>query len=229
MRRRKFIQSLAVAPVVPALAQQTAAPGPPAPQSAAPAGPAGAFRGGQAVPTLETLTSSDLVALPAAPTFFSALQFATLRKLGSLLSSPRRPPRRPRNRCARVSRWADQRLSRRPPEALSRRPRRPQCARQETVRQILRRARYRPGRRHPPSAHDRHSLGRRYAQRSRASLHRAGPPRLSHRGSKLPRMGFRQCFLRTPRTRLRRRRRPLLATHRSGERLIPWPQKNTMS
>jgi hypothetical protein len=85
MRRRKFIQSLAVAPVVPALAQQTAAPGPPAPQSAA---PAGAFRGGQAVPTLETLTSADLVAQPAAPTFFSAVQFATLRKLGSLLSPP---------------------------------------------------------------------------------------------------------------------------------------------
>ncbi len=87
MKRRKFIQSLAVAPAVPVIAQQTAAPGRPAPQSGAPAGPAGPFRGGQAVPTLETIVP-DLAAQPAAPTFFTPVQFANLRKLGSLLSPP---------------------------------------------------------------------------------------------------------------------------------------------
>jgi hypothetical protein len=87
MRRRKFIQSLVVAPAVPAIAQQTAAPAPAVPQGSVPIGLGGAFRGGQPIAALAT-TTADVVAQPAAPTFFSTVQFANLRKLGGLLVPP---------------------------------------------------------------------------------------------------------------------------------------------
>jgi len=96
MKRRRFLQAIAAAPAAaaPLAAQQTAqrapAPGNP-PAGAAPpgAGPGrgGGFRGGQEVRLLET-TEVDLTADAAAPTFFTADQFAALQALGKLLQPP---------------------------------------------------------------------------------------------------------------------------------------------
>jgi len=89
MRRRRFIQSLVVAPAVPGVAQQAATQAAPQAQTAPPgaAGRGGVFRGGQGTPALETV-AADTVAPPVAPSFFTAGQFAALGKLGGLLMPP---------------------------------------------------------------------------------------------------------------------------------------------
>lgn len=87
MKRRRFMQALAAVPAAPLVAQQAAPPT--ATPQAPPAGRGGGgrFGGAQATPPLET-TAADLVADPAAPSFFNAQQFAALRKLGGLLQPP---------------------------------------------------------------------------------------------------------------------------------------------
>jgi len=81
MKRRRFLQAVAAAPAAPLAAQQAAAP----PQAAPGARqPAGSFRGAQSAPQLE-IAAADLSAPPAAPTFFTPVQFAALRRLGNLL------------------------------------------------------------------------------------------------------------------------------------------------
>jgi hypothetical protein len=86
MKRRRFLQALAVTPAVPLAAQQAAPPATPNPPP--PAAPGRAqVRGGQTVPALET-TAADLTGQAAAPSFFTADQFAALRGLGKLLQPP---------------------------------------------------------------------------------------------------------------------------------------------
>jgi Gluconate 2-dehydrogenase subunit 3 len=82
MKRRRFIQSLAAAPAIPLIAQQTAPPAA-APQVPAQAAPGGRF--GTSDPPLQTI-AADLAAPPTAPLFFNADQFAALRKLGGLFA-----------------------------------------------------------------------------------------------------------------------------------------------
>ncbi len=96
MKRRSFVQSLLITPAVPAAAaaaQQTAAPATPpktapqqqpAPQANTPANQNP--RQPPEVPTLQ-VTEVDLTA-QAAPHFFTAVQFATLQKLGAVLMPP---------------------------------------------------------------------------------------------------------------------------------------------
>jgi hypothetical protein len=83
MKRRRFLQAIAVAPAVPLAAQQAAPPAAPSPQAASP-GRGGQFRAGQAAPPLET-TAADLTAQATAPSFFTPDQYAALRGLGNLL------------------------------------------------------------------------------------------------------------------------------------------------
>lgn len=81
MRRRRFMQALAVAPAVPALAQQVATP----------ATGSGAGRGGRGVigsgPALIDVTAPDAVGATVAR-FFTAPQFSALRKLSDALMPP---------------------------------------------------------------------------------------------------------------------------------------------
>jgi hypothetical protein len=92
MRRRRFIQALAAAPAAPALVAQQAAQQTPVPQSStAPAaaggrGGRGGFGGGGAPAMLE-VTPPDSVAEPVAQ-FFTAPQFAALRRLSGLIQPP---------------------------------------------------------------------------------------------------------------------------------------------
>lgn len=87
------MQALVAAPAVPLVAQQAAQQAPPATPPAAPPGAVpGGGRGGrfgaaQPTPALQT-TAADLVADPVNPRFFTAAQFAALRKLGGLLQPP---------------------------------------------------------------------------------------------------------------------------------------------
>jgi len=88
MKRRRFMQALAVVPAAPLVAQQ--APQQATPQQTVPppgGGRGGRFGGTQATPPLQT-TAADLVADPVPPSFFNAQQFAALRKLGGLLQPP---------------------------------------------------------------------------------------------------------------------------------------------
>ena len=92
MKRRRFLQAVAAAPAVPLAAQQAAQQAAqtgarPAPGGAPAAGTAGQFRGPQPEQALET-TAADIAAEAVAPSFFSADQFAALRRLGSLLQPP---------------------------------------------------------------------------------------------------------------------------------------------
>ena len=91
MKRRKFVQSLLVAPVAPAVAAAGQAVGPkttpqqqPVPQANTPARQVP--RQPPQVPKLE-VTAVDLAG-QAAPHYFTAAQFATLRKLGGILVPP---------------------------------------------------------------------------------------------------------------------------------------------
>jgi gluconate 2-dehydrogenase subunit 3-like protein len=86
MKRRKFVQSLLVAPVVPAAveAQQTAPQQPSGPQPNTPARQLS--RQPQNVPQLATI-QADL-ASETDQRFFSQDQFAALQKLGSILMPP---------------------------------------------------------------------------------------------------------------------------------------------
>ena len=86
MKRRRFLQTIAATPAVPLAAQQ-AASAPPAQAPAGGRGGGGAFRGMQSPQPLET-TATDEAAQAAAPSFFTADQFATLRRLGALLEPP---------------------------------------------------------------------------------------------------------------------------------------------
>ncbi|MGH9581754.1 MAG: gluconate 2-dehydrogenase subunit 3 family protein [Bryobacteraceae bacterium] len=86
MKRRNFVKGLLAAPVAPAVlaAEQAVAKTAPATQ---PKARSRAFwRGPTNVPHLP-LTAVDLTAQPA-PQYFTATQFATLRKLGALLQPP---------------------------------------------------------------------------------------------------------------------------------------------
>jgi hypothetical protein len=90
IRRRRFVQSLLLAPAAPAalLAQQPAAAPPaaekPAPQQLQPNTPARQIpRQPQNVPHLQVV-SADLTAQPTTR-YFTAVQFSTLQKLGSVL------------------------------------------------------------------------------------------------------------------------------------------------
>lgn len=80
MKRRGFLRTIAAAPAVavPLTAQQ--------PAQQAPAG-RGGMRGGQGTSELET-TAADLTADAAAPSFFTADEYAALRALGNLLEPP---------------------------------------------------------------------------------------------------------------------------------------------
>jgi hypothetical protein len=90
MKRRRFLQAIAAAPAVPLAAQQAAPPAvPPAAPQAAPNPPAPApaparVSRSQPEAPLET-TAFDLTAQAAAPSFFTADQYAALRALGNLL------------------------------------------------------------------------------------------------------------------------------------------------
>lgn len=91
MKRRSFVQSLLVAPAAPAAVAvgqaakpQTTPQQQPPPQANTPAKQTP--RQPPAIPKLE-VTQVD-VAGQAAPHFFNAVQFATLRKLGSVLMPP---------------------------------------------------------------------------------------------------------------------------------------------
>ncbi len=78
MRRRRVVQTLALAPAAPALLAQQVAPAP----AAAPPGRAG---GAPAAPEIKLdVTSPDAVAEPD-QRFFNASQFAALRRLSDLL------------------------------------------------------------------------------------------------------------------------------------------------
>ena len=79
MKRRRFMQALAVAPAVPALAQQVR-PAPPAPGGR---GGRGSFGAEQGVTEFE-VTQPDAVADPAAR-FFTSAQFGALKKLSEAL------------------------------------------------------------------------------------------------------------------------------------------------
>ena len=85
MKRRRFVQNLLVAPVIPAAAaaQQTA-PAPPVPQANGPARQI--LRQPQNVPKL-AVTQPDLAA-ETDQRFFTPDQFATLTKLGQILVPP---------------------------------------------------------------------------------------------------------------------------------------------
>ena len=91
IKRRKFVRGLLAVPAVPVLAEAVQAPPPatppqqqPQPQANTPARQVP--RQPQQVPQLD-LTAADLTAEPA-PHFFSAVQFATLEKLGATLMPP---------------------------------------------------------------------------------------------------------------------------------------------
>jgi len=77
MKRRRFFKTLAALPAAPALLSQA--------QTPAPQQPAGRF-GASNIPALEE-TSPELVA-EAEPRFFTAAQFAALRRLSVLLMPP---------------------------------------------------------------------------------------------------------------------------------------------
>jgi len=95
MKRRRFMRALVAAPAIPAVLAQQAAPqaaqqttqqaNPPS-TPAPPAGRGGRGGGTQAVSNLE-VTAPDLAA-EGAPSFFTADQFAALRKLGDTLMPP---------------------------------------------------------------------------------------------------------------------------------------------
>ncbi len=83
MKRRRFIQGIVAAPAAPALIAQTASP-------AAPVSRGG--RGGRGVQALQEVAkfetaAPDAVAQPVAR-FFTAAQFAALRKLSAILVPP---------------------------------------------------------------------------------------------------------------------------------------------
>src|SRR5438552_3295704 len=81
MKRRRFVQALAGVPAASALAQQQ--PAAPANTGGPPAGGRGGGRFTQDTPKLE-ITDPDLVG-QGVPRFFTAPQFAALRKLSDLL------------------------------------------------------------------------------------------------------------------------------------------------
>lgn len=86
MKRRRFVQTLAGVPVASALAQQQTSP-PAVGTSPLPVtGGRGSGRFAQNIPRLE-ITDSNLVG-QAVPRFFTAQQFAALRKLSDLLMPP---------------------------------------------------------------------------------------------------------------------------------------------
>ena len=86
MKRRSFVQSLLVAPVGPAalVAQQSAPQQPPGPQPNTPAKQLS--RQPQGVPKLDVV-QADVIS-ETQQRFFSADQFATMQKLGSVLMPP---------------------------------------------------------------------------------------------------------------------------------------------
>ncbi|HEX4770033.1 MAG TPA: gluconate 2-dehydrogenase subunit 3 family protein [Bryobacteraceae bacterium] len=90
MKRRDFVQNLLITPVAPAIASaQTAPPAEPARQQPLPqANPQMRQTPQQPheIPKLPT-TDADLTA-QTAPQYFTALEFATLRKLGEILMPP---------------------------------------------------------------------------------------------------------------------------------------------
>ena len=91
MKRRNFVQNLLLAPVAPAVAAATQAPSsqttPHQKPATEPKTPVRERRWGpHDVPKLD-LTGVDLTGQPA-PLYFTAAQFATLRKLGALLVPP---------------------------------------------------------------------------------------------------------------------------------------------
>jgi hypothetical protein len=91
MKRRRFITAIAAAPVAPALlAQQQTPVSPATPAAPAPVGRGGGRggggRGAQVVPQIE-LTELDAVG-DTTPKFFTAAQFAALRKLSGILLPP---------------------------------------------------------------------------------------------------------------------------------------------
>jgi hypothetical protein len=92
MKRRGFVKSLIALPAVPALAAQQQAPASPQAPAAQPPGGGrggGAGRFGQGnIPKFE-LTQTEAVGEPA-QRFFSAAEFATLRKLSDVLMPPMR-------------------------------------------------------------------------------------------------------------------------------------------
>jgi gluconate 2-dehydrogenase subunit 3-like protein len=82
MKRRRFVQSLAAVPAA-ALAQQPAPPAAPAAQTPQAAGGRGGGRFAQDIPKLE-FSDPNLAGQPVAR-FFTAQQFAALRRLSDLL------------------------------------------------------------------------------------------------------------------------------------------------
>ena len=86
MKRRAFIRVLTAAPAAPLLVAQQAPTPPPA---APPTDAARSARGAAGAQVQQfAVASADTVAAPA-PSFFTAPQFATLRRLGNLLVAPR--------------------------------------------------------------------------------------------------------------------------------------------
>src|SRR5580700_2213093 len=83
MKRRRFFTTLAALPAAPALLSQTQSPTPQTPAVQLPAGGRGGRAGGSNIPTFDE-ASPELVA-DAAPRFFTAAQYAALRKLSALL------------------------------------------------------------------------------------------------------------------------------------------------
>src|SRR5690349_23126178 len=77
MKRRRFFQALASVPAASALAQQSGAP-------AASSAPPGRFT--QSIPKLE-INAPNSIGQPL-PRFFTALQFAALRRLSDVLMPP---------------------------------------------------------------------------------------------------------------------------------------------
>src|SRR5437867_3025612 len=79
MKRRRFIRAIVAAPAIPALVAQQSGP-------ATPAAPAAPGRGAAEIARIE-VTAADAVGEPVAR-FFSAPQFAALRKLSGLIMPP---------------------------------------------------------------------------------------------------------------------------------------------
>ena len=77
MKRRRFFQTVAALPAAPALLAQTQQPAPPTPGAQTPRPPT------SNIPVFDE-TPADEVGDPA-PKFFTAVQFATLRRLSDLL------------------------------------------------------------------------------------------------------------------------------------------------
>src|ERR1700733_14790435 len=87
MKRRRFFKTLAALPAAPALLSQTQSPTPQTPAVQLPAGGRGGGRAGATnIPNFDE-ASPELVA-DAEPRFFTAAQYAALRKLSALFMPP---------------------------------------------------------------------------------------------------------------------------------------------